>query len=137
MHHAEKSPLQIGNKGSTQFTNFSDSQIKEIEKIITEIEKTIQDKTNAITPEDRLNVESDVKDLRQELSKPERDQNTKLGKIGLLYKRSIKKQTLRRKRKRMEKKKSCKKNGGGGSGGGTGDNGGGTGDGGPIGDGNG
>jgi hypothetical protein len=55
VHHAENSPLQIGNKGSTQITNFSDSQIKEI---ITEIEKTIQDKTNAITPEDRLNVES-------------------------------------------------------------------------------
>ena len=85
VNHAEKSPILIG-KGSSQNVVFNEEQIEGIKKILANIEQNIKDKADEIPPNNKSEVETDVKAIKQEIIKPEqdRDNNKILTKIRSL-----------------------------------------------------
>lgn len=73
IYNPQQSPTQIGSKESTQNVVFNEGQIAELQKILSKIEQITKDKAGEISPENRAEVESDVRDIKQELAKPNRD----------------------------------------------------------------
>jgi hypothetical protein len=83
--NTQQSPIQIGSKNSTQSVIFDEGDTQTLRNIIAEIEKIVRDKTEEIPPEIKSQVESDTTDLKQELTKSNKNKNSIHRKATLLF----------------------------------------------------
>lgn len=79
--NVDKSNIQIGTLGSTQEINITEAKNKELAEILSQLKNNIND----LQPEQKIEINSDILQLENELSSPKSDKNRIVNTMGSLY----------------------------------------------------